>query len=437
MKKSILSKKVADEVDKVGSADILVGIPSFNNEETIGYVTETVQLGLVKYFPTFKAIIVHSDCGSTDQTRRIIQKETGNLKNIYSILIHHEVHPFSRAIHVPPTEILSVFRETPGKGNAFRRIFEIGKLLGVKVCVTVDADLRSITPEWIQLLGGPILYQGYDYVVPLYFRHKYDATITNTIIYPLVRALYGKIIRQPIGGEFGFSKSLLSSYLQRNVWDTDIAFYGIDIWMTTVALAENFKLAQAFLGTKIHNPRETPSSLVPMFKQVISTLFALMEDYERTWKKIEKAEKIKTFGHLHTVIPEEVRLDLPAMGRKFREGLSLYDQFYKKILEEKNYKKIKTLPKIKKEVFISPSFWAQIIYDYASFYHHLRQAKDYANLNLLIESLIPLYFGYVASFVFRTSQDNNDQAEEKIEELCLEFEKQKPYLVKRWRRKGG
>ena len=72
-------------------------------------------------------------------------------------------------------------------------------------CAVVDADVRSISPEWIELLLRPVLEQGYDYAAPYYLRHKYDGTITNSLAYPLTRALYGKRIRQPIGGEFGFS----------------------------------------------------------------------------------------------------------------------------------------------------------------------------------------------------------------------------------------
>ena len=75
--------------------------------------------------------------------------------------------------------------------------------------VVVDSDLRSITPEWIELLAGPILKGGFDYVTPLYARHKYDGTITNTVTYPLTRALYGRRIRQPIGGDFGVSGDLV------------------------------------------------------------------------------------------------------------------------------------------------------------------------------------------------------------------------------------
>jgi hypothetical protein len=91
-----------------------------------------------------------------------------------------------------------------------------------------------------------VFEEGVDFIAPLYHRHKFDGTITNSIIYPLTRALYGKRVRQPIGGDFGFSGRLAKHYLSKDVWQTDVARYGIDIWMTTEAMANNFTVAQSF-----------------------------------------------------------------------------------------------------------------------------------------------------------------------------------------------
>ena len=97
------------------------------------------------------------------------------------------------------------YQGIPGKGSAFRLVFQMAKQLDAKACAVVDSDLRSITPEWIDLLIRPILFAGFDFVAPYYQRHKYDGTITNSIVYPLTRMLYGLSVRQPIGGEFGVS----------------------------------------------------------------------------------------------------------------------------------------------------------------------------------------------------------------------------------------
>ena len=56
-----LRSDVHEQIERIGSADIVVGIPSFNNARTIGHVVRAAQAGLAKYFPEHKAVIVNSD----------------------------------------------------------------------------------------------------------------------------------------------------------------------------------------------------------------------------------------------------------------------------------------------------------------------------------------------------------------------------------------
>ena len=267
----LLGPLVLGEIERIGAADILVGIPSFNNSRTIGHVVKAVSAGLAKHFSEYDAVIINSDGGSSDGTPDIVAAT--DFTSMETLMVRHRLHP----VH----KISTPYHGIPGKGSAFRTIFKIAQLLGVRACVVVDSDLRSITPEWIEMLVGPILNEGYDYAAPLYRRHKYDGTITNSIVYPLTRALYGKRIRQPIGGDFGFSGELATRYLAKDVWDTNVARYGIDIWMTTTALAEGFKLCQSFLGAKIHDAKDPGADLSAMLIQVVSSLFRI-DGYVRT-----------------------------------------------------------------------------------------------------------------------------------------------------------
>lgn len=140
--------------------------------------------------------------------------------------------------------------------------------------VVIDADLKSITTHWIRSLVEP-LYQNYDYVCPIYIRHKYDGTITNNIVYPMLRTLYGIRVRQPIGGDFGVSAKLVRAYMVEKYWDNEnVLNFGIDIWMTIIAIARRFNVCQTFLGApKIHKPKDPGAHLGSMFMQVVGTLF--------------------------------------------------------------------------------------------------------------------------------------------------------------------
>jgi hypothetical protein len=92
-----------------------------------------------------------------------------------------------------------------------------------------------------------VLLHGFDYVSPLYLRHKYDGTITNSIVYPLTRALYGQDAPAH-RRRLRLLGAPCAHYLQRPVWETNVARFGIDIWMTTTALADSFRVCESFLG---------------------------------------------------------------------------------------------------------------------------------------------------------------------------------------------
>ena len=81
--------------------------------------------------------------------------------------------------------VVFIYRGIGGKGTAFRAIFEAADKLNARACAVVDADLRSITPDWLPCLLSPVLEKDYDFVAPTYSRHKWDGTITNNVAYNL------------------------------------------------------------------------------------------------------------------------------------------------------------------------------------------------------------------------------------------------------------
>lgn len=411
------SEDVRAKIADLKEIDILIGIPSYNSEKTIVHVVQAVEAGLSKYFPDFKSLLVNSDGGSTDGTMDAVRKANVDFD---SVLIHHK----NDGLH----KLVTPYHGIPGKGSAFRTIFEIARELKVKACAVVDSDLRSITPEWIELLIKPVLEGNYDYVAPYYLRHKYDGTITNTIVYPLTRALYGKRIRQPIGGDFGFSGKLASFYLTKDVWETDVARFGIDIWMTTTAVANGFNICQAFLGAKIHDPKDPGADLSAMLHQVVSSVFNLMEEYRRMWQGIRGSAPVPTFGFVYSVGLEPIRVNLDKMIEKFQMGVSELSALYQSFLPEEMLGFFKALAEKPRDRFAFPdSEWVKTIYNFALACHKKIMSQEH-----IIKSLTPLYLGKVASFVIETWESTAEEVERKLEELCLSFEKEKGYLIDRW-----
>lgn len=403
-----MMKAVEDNPDLISRADMVVGIPSYNEAASISVPTQQADKGLSKYFADYSCVIINCDNNSPDNTREVFMGT--------------------------PTSNPKIYISTPdglrGKGNNLRNLFVKAVELEARGVIVVDADLRSITPEWIRNLGQP-LFEDFSFVSPLYVRHKYDGTITNNIAYPLTRALYGRRVRQPIGGDFGFSGELARSYLESSMWTQDVAEFGIDIWMTSLAMISRAPVIQSFMGRpKIHKPKEPSEDLGPMFANVVGTIFDLMCHNEGFWKDVKWSRPTAVFGYgLGDVeIPPEVVVNVSTLGEKFLAGASSFREVHRACLSEETFSKLQEASEVPLEAFeLPPVLWAKVLYDFALAYKRKTVPRD-----ILLNALTPLYYGRALSFVLETEAMNNQQVEEIIEDQCLQFEKCKRYLLERW-----
>src|SRR3989344_3613279 len=131
--------------------EIIVGIPTYNEEENISNITKIVDSGLSKYFPDKKALIINVDSNSTDSTRR--------------------------AFLSTRTKTPKQYLESPrGKGA---------------------------------------ILKGFDHVFPAYNNHEYDASVTNHFCYPVIRGVLGVDLRHPVVGETAMSRKAVDRLYNR------------------------------------------------------------------------------------------------------------------------------------------------------------------------------------------------------------------------------
>ena len=406
---SVLDPEVIRRCEEIGCADIVVGIPSFRNADTIAHVVRTAAQGMVEYFPGLRPVIINSDGGSSDNTMEVVLQTP-----------------------VPPgvEKIVTPYKGLPGKGSAFNAIFEIASRLKTRICIVVDSDLRSITPEWIKLLGEPVWQNSYGFVAPYYIRHKYDGTITNCLAYPLTQALYGRRIRQPIGGDFGFTGSLAMLYSHMDVWKSDIAKFGIDIWMTTTAITEGFRICQSAMGVKIHNMKNPGSDLGSMFTQVASTIFYLMGLHDVKWIRVRGSTATRIFGDVRYTEPASIDISVENLIDHFETGFDSYRELWESVLEPANMHEVSFARKALRDEDFSfrEKLWAKVVYDFAVAYNFDCDAPR----KELVESLVPLYCARTADCAMHTDNMTTMEAEQLVQRQAEEFEINKPYLVDKW-----
>jgi glucosylglycerate synthase len=414
-----IAKETLEKIRSLETCDIVAGIPSFNNAATIEHVVRTVQQGLHAQFPQARAVVVHADGGSKDATPELVLAAASDTSPV--LQVPYSVHPMQK--------LATPYSGVPGKANAVRLVFETARMLGAKACAVVDPDLRSIQPDWVGLLVRPVLENDCDLVAPCYQRHKFDGMITNSIVYPMTRALYGKRIRQPIGGEFGFSAALIERYLAEDGWDSDVVRFGFDIWATTQAVCFGFRAGQVFLGGKPHEAAEPAPDLSVTLSQVLGAVFGEMERNARVWQRVRGSQAVQQFGEPRTLEDGPMEVDVAKMIHTFDLAAKNLFDVWGLVIPPAALLEMKRLSGRQNSNFRFPDdLWVQVVYDFAVAYRQRTISRDH-----LLRALTPVYLGWVGSFLLEMEGAEPARVEARIEELCLRFEAEKPYLISRWR----
>lgn len=392
--------KVEEFLSKVHEADVAVGIPSFNNAPTIEYVIRQAADGLEENFPSMKSVIIVSDGNSDDGTREVAE----------SVSLPQKI-----------CRLVTTYSGVPGKGSAVNLILQLAERLNCKALALVDADLRSITQEWIRLLLQPI-FEGVKFVAPKYMRYKYDGTITNQVAYPFTLTLFGYRIRQPIGGDFGLSRDLVKLLLKTPLWNTEyVPRFGIDITITCTALAYRMNVGEAFLGVKVHDVKDPASHLGPMFKQVVGALFENAYLYKSVWQDIMHVTEPKMFrgGRIFESEPKPFNVNLKVMEDEFVKGFIERKSLFENILSEQAFTLLRGCVE---ESRIGVEDWAKISFNFLKSYQHYSKED-------VLEAYKICWLGRVSTFVKETLHMSDEEAEEKINSDALTFMRLKPYLL--------
>ncbi|MFB6356702.1 MAG: glycosyltransferase, partial [bacterium] len=349
---TVIRKQARKQIQQLGEIDLLLGVPSYNNEATVKTVLERVSRGAREHYPELNTLVMLSDGDSEDDTRERARSAT---------------------IPEGTERIVTVYEGIPGKGSAFRTIFETAACLDVDYCMVVDADLRTELESWVDKHLKPIIEDGNDYQTPNYARHKHDGTITNNVCFPMTAALYGTKVRQPIGGDFALSGDLATFYAGEEEWDTHVARFGIDIWMTTCAICEGFDIGQTNLGAKIHDPKDPGESLGPMFREVVGTLFRMMKKYQDQWKSSSGINEAPVYGEPLTVEPEPVPVDRDGLRKRALRGWEDNRELYSQILQDGTYRQLeKQMTNNDGELYtgdIDATLWYHMLFEYSVAYN--------------------------------------------------------------------
>lgn len=412
----MLPPEIEAQLREIATADIVVGVPTYNNARSVGPVVDAVRGGLVKYFPDARAVVVNSDAGSTDDTPALVADGDWPIP---CVLARHEA---------PPGELVAIpFHGVPGRAAAQRVILEAADRLGARASVIVGSDCRSVRPEWIDRLVRPVLEHGADYVAPLYQRQRYDGTLTNGLIYPLTRALFGRAIRQPLGDHAALSTRLVAYAAAQEIHEPAVVRQGLELWLLAVLAGERFTACEAWLGPCALETSGRATDLATIFAQAIGATFAVIDYTADVWFDIRGAEPVPAVGPALPLGADPVELNRGGMIRAFRLGLKDLLPLWEQILSPDTLTEVLALEPGPEAFGFPHDLWARVVYDFALGYHFRVLYREH-----LLRSLVPLYLARTAGFVRETVAGTAADAERWIERGCRAFEQQKAYLVERW-----
>ena len=415
---TLLSDDFLRQITAAGEVDILVGVPTLNNHDTIARVISAIRVGFVKYFPRDRAALINVDRGSNDGTPEIVKSAA--------------VPDFRAFLASSPLRSMNTLTTThgamQGKGGALHVILAAAELLRAKACAIVSPDLESLTPEWIEALTRPIYREGFDFLAPIYQRHRFGGLLVSHILSPLVAAAYGCEIEEPLGGELAFSGRLASHYLSQDVWQLELMRSAPEIWMVTTALVGEYRLCQAFLGPKVHSANPANPDLPVTMQQVVGALFSCLEAHQSYWINHEGPRTVPSFGFQYDLDLPSIRVNRKRMQNMFLKGVQELASILEPALNPATLEQIREIARIDCEDCRYPDdLWVRTVYEFAGAFH-----RSVINRDHLLQALTPLYLGRINSFLIENHRSSADGARERIKKLRSEFESLKPYLAERW-----
>jgi len=131
----------------------------------------------------------------------------------------------------------------PGKGVAMRDGFYFAKH---DVVAFVDADIKNITPEFIEKLCEPVVKGEADFAKGTFGRKA--GRVTELVAKPLLRLFYPELLRfsQPLSGEIAGTRDAFNAVSWEPGW-------GVDVGILIDVCKAGFRVVEVDLGFKDHD----------------------------------------------------------------------------------------------------------------------------------------------------------------------------------------
>jgi hypothetical protein len=413
---TLLSDELLSELIAVGQVDVLVGLPTLNHADTVGPVVRAVHVAFNRELARERTALLNVDGGSTDGTPELVRDASiGDRETLVASQSLRTRHRISTPYH-----------GVPGKAAALRTVFAAADLLQARAVVVLDPEVASVGPESIAALARPALRGEADFISPVYLRHPLDGALVTQVVRPLFGAAYGIKLQEPLAGEFGCSGFFAGRCLDEPAWESDDLRLAIDLWISGIAAAWDLRVAEAALGPRRLTSRSRPgvAAIVP---QVLDALFTCLRLQEKAWTDGRRADAVRRPTLAADPPDPAPAIDAEGYAALFREGLAALGGMLEPVLRPPTLEGLRAAAAADGPLRVPDALWAAAVLDLAAAHRHATISRDH-----LVRAAVPLYLGRVSSFATEASGLANREAAERLEALCVQFERCRAELVALW-----
>lgn len=454
---SIFCPKVQNRIRHLKQADIVIGVPSHKNRQQTIQIAKTALAGAEKYYPDLCTVLMNADSGFNAETHGAIVAQLGT-SSVFKKVIGGQ------------------YSNNLGYGSAVASILDAALALDAKAIIILDSHTLTMTASWIPALAHLILSDNADLVVPRYQWLLPDSALSDLVVYPLFRAMWGVNLRHPCAPDFCLSARLAASLLDEDIWQTDAAGTALPTWLASYAAVNRWPIAQTAIGEKERglsldtfpkNGTEFPMSAeefqhkknystnkkqsngsvgspIPeieisnqiiysqtWFQQTMSVMFSLARYYRQQWLTMNKVQPVSTLTQFAS--PTR-RISTPLLDTTYLlDKLALdwikYRYLWQQILTPNNLSQLEAVAALSPtEFYFPPNLWTRVIYDFIVAFN-----RSELDPRQITKSLFPIYLGRLAAYWQEIAGLSAIGREGTVAAQAMEFEELRDYLKLRWR----
>jgi hypothetical protein len=323
------------------------------------------------------------------------------------------------------------WRGAPSKASAYRDILEAAQRLSASVCLIVDPDQRGFESNWIDALVRPGIHSKLDMVTPVYSSCSREQLISGNLLSPMLRAIFGLGPAQPMSGEFLLSARLVDHLLKRHDWDSEPARNSPELWMSFIAAAEHYRLAETAVGPSARLTSGPSVSRQARIGQIVGSLMALMERYEKSWLLPPAGMELDRFGNTATIARESAQQDGLGYLAHFVDAFPALKSEWKSLLDLPTFAEIEALQLALREGdtdrCLGDAAWVRIVYQFAAAWKRRTLPRSQ-----VVGLFTSLWMARAGSFLMKTQWREKADVEAELNRLSCFFVALRPELQRLW-----